>query len=185
MISEIEKLTSIENAGNGFMPRATDLSNLAETAAVNFDALYRSKSVDLKREIEADVFMAADEARIRQAVENLLSNALRYTDRGGSVIISLKRSGDSVSIKVRDTGIGISEKDLPYIFERFYRTDKSRTRSSGGLGIGLAITKAIVEAHGGRITAESREGEGSTFTITLPSAGTKDSLDGGASSLET
>lgn len=180
MISEIEKLTSIENAGNGVVMGTTDLSNLTETAAVTFDPLYRSKSVELKREIEPNVFIAADEVKIRQAVENLLSNALRYTDSGGSVTLALSRCGGSVCIKVSDTGIGISEKDLPYVFERFYRTDKSRTRSSGGLGIGLAITKAIVEAHGGRVGAESTEGEGSTFTITLPLTGTEDILHGGA-----
>ncbi len=168
MISEIEKLTSIENAGNGIVLGSADLSNLTERVAMTFDPLYRSKSVDLKREIEADVFLAADETKIRQAVENLLSNALRYTDSGGTVTLSLVRSDGAADIKVSDTGIGISEQDLPYIFERFYRTDKSRTRSSGGLGIGLAITRAIVEAHGGKVMAESREGEGSTFTITLP-----------------
>jgi signal transduction histidine kinase len=136
--------------------------------------------VELKREIKPNVFIAADEVKIRQAVENLLSNALRYTDSGGSVTLALSRCGGSVCIKVSDTGIGIPEKDLPYVFERFYRTDKSRTRSSGGLGIGLAITKAIVEAHGGRVGAESTEGEGSTFTITLPLTGTEDILHGGA-----
>jgi len=135
---------------------------------MTYDPLYRSKSVDLKSEIEPDVSIAADETKIRQAVENLLSNALRYTDSGGTVTLSLARSDGTAVIKVSDTGIGISEQDLPYIFERFYRTDKSRTRSSGGLGIGLAITRAIVEAHGGNVRAESREGKGSTFTITLP-----------------
>ncbi|MFA6893951.1 MAG: HAMP domain-containing sensor histidine kinase, partial [Synergistaceae bacterium] len=89
---------------------------------------------------------------------------------GGRTTIYLEKAGGDVHIKVRDTGIGISDRDLPYIFERFYRTDKSRARSSGGLGIGLAITKAVVEAHGGSVTAESREGEGSIFIIRLPLA---------------
>ena len=168
MISEIEKLTSIENAGNGIVLGSADLSDLTGRVAMTYDPLYRSKSVDLKREIEPDVSIAADETKIRQAVENLLSNALRYTDSGGTVTLSLARSDGTAVIKVSDTGIGISEQDLPYIFERFYRTDKSRTRSSGGLGIGLAITRAIVEAHGGNVRAESREGKGSTFTVTLP-----------------
>lgn len=170
MIAEIERLTSVESADNGISLESTDMSSLAEKAAATFDPLYRSKSVVLKREIESNVMLAADAGRIRQAVENLLSNALRYTDKDGSVTLSLGRSEGDVYIRVTDTGIGIPEKDLPYIFERFYRTDKSRTRSSGGIGIGLAITKAIVEAHRGSVKAESREGEGSTFTITLPSA---------------
>ncbi|MDD2350964.1 MAG: HAMP domain-containing sensor histidine kinase [Synergistaceae bacterium] len=170
MVSEIEKLTSIENAGKGLVLESVNLSKEIENAAMTFEPLYSAKSVKLKREIEENVMLAADGNKIRQAVENLLSNALRYTDSGGMSTISLERSSEDVIIRVEDTGIGISAEDLPYIFERFYRTDKSRTRSSGGLGIGLAITKAAVEAHGGSVTAESREGEGSTFTIRLPLA---------------
>lgn len=170
MISEVEKLTSIENAGRGLVLESINLSNEIERVTMTFEPLFSAKSVELKREIEEGVMLAADGDKIRRAVENLLSNALRYTDSGGRVIISLERTDGEVNIKIKDTGIGISEKDLPYIFERFYRTDKSRTRSSGGLGIGLAITKAAVEAHGGSVTAESSEGEGSTFIIRLPLA---------------
>ncbi|MCE5184480.1 MAG: Adaptive-response sensory-kinase SasA [Synergistaceae bacterium] len=170
MISEIEKLTLIENAGKGLVLESVNLSKEIERVAMTFDPLFRAKSVELKREIEKDVMLAADGDKIRQAVENLLSNALRYTDSGGRTTIYLEKAGGDVHIKVRDTGIGISDRDLPYIFERFYRTDKSRARSSGGLGIGLAITKAVVEAHGGSVTAESREGEGSIFIIRLPLA---------------
>ena len=93
---------------------------------------------------------------------------MRYTDSGGIVKLALKKEASEIRITVADTGIGISEKDLPYIFERFYRTDKSRARASGGMGIGLAIVKAVVEAHHGSIRAESREGAGSTFIVTLP-----------------
>lgn len=170
MISEIEKLTSIENAGKGLVLESVNLSNEVKRVAMTFDPLYSAKSVELKREIEEDIVIAVDGGKIRQAVENLLSNALRYTDSGGRASISLEKMGGDVQIKVSDTGIGISDRDLPYIFERFYRTDKSRTRSSGGLGIGLAITKAAVEAHGGSVTVESREGKGSTFIIRLPLA---------------
>lgn len=170
MISEIEKLTSIENAGKGLVLESVNLSNEVKRVAMTFDPLYSAKSVELKREIEEDIVIAVDGGKIRQAAENLLSNALRYTDSGGRASISLEKMGGDVQIKVSDTGIGISDRDLPYIFERFYRTDKSRTRSSGGLGIGLAITKAAVEAHGGSVTVESREGKGSTFIIRLPLA---------------
>ena len=168
MISEIEKLTSIENAGKNTVFESVDMSYEIERVASIFDPLYIAKSVELKREITGDVVIAADAKKIRHAVENLLSNSLRYTDSGGKVTLSLERSADEVRIEVSDTGIGISESDIPHIFERFYRTDKSRTRASGGLGIGLAITKAVVEAHGGTITVESEEGSGSRFTISLP-----------------
>lgn len=168
MITEIEKLTSIENAGKNAVFESVDMSNEIEKVASIFDPLYSAKSVELERDVEEDVVMVVDVKKIRHAVENLLSNSLRYTDSGGKVTLSLKRSADEVRIEVSDTGIGISKSDLPYIFERFYRTDKSRTRASGGLGIGLAITKAVVEAHGGTVTAESQEGSGSRFTIFLP-----------------
>lgn len=168
MISEIEKLTSIENAGKNPVFESVNMSNEIEKVAIVFDPLYKAKSVELKRKIADDVVMAADAKKIRHAVENLLSNSLRYTDSGGEVTLSLERSADELLIEVSDTGIGISESDIPYIFERFYRTDKSRARASGGLGIGLAITKAVVEAHGGTITVESKEGSGSKFIISLP-----------------
>ena len=119
-------------------------------------------------DIEPSLTVSADMGKLRQAVENLLSNALRYTDKGGKVILSLKSMSSNVEITVKDSGIGISKSDLPNIFERFYRADKSRARVSGGMGIGLAIAKAIVEGHGGTISAESTEGIGSTFVITLP-----------------
>ena len=168
LISEVEKLTTLEKAGNNLVLSTVNMSDLIEKTALIFDPLYANKSVTLAREIEPCVSMAVDAAKIRQVIENLLSNALRYTDSGGSVKLALKKEASEVKITVADTGIGISEKDLPYIFERFYRTDKSRARASGGMGIGLAIVKAVVEAHHGSIRAESREGSGSLFTVTLP-----------------
>ena len=168
LISEVEKLTTLENAGRGLALSTTNFSELLEKTAMTFDPLCANKSVTLERDIEPDVNAAADVPKFRQVIENLLSNALRYTDSGGTIKLSLRRRKDAIVISVADSGIGISEKDLPYIFERFYRTDKSRARASGGLGIGLAIVKAIAEAHGGTIKAESKEGHGSTFTVTLP-----------------
>lgn len=131
----------------------------------------------LLREIQPDVTAAVDMAKLRRAVENLLQNAMRYTDIDGEVKLSLKKYGDIAEISVQDSGIGICEKDLPFIFERFYRTDKSRTRDSGGMGIGLAIAKAIVEAHGGEIIVRSKEGGGSKFAITLPIRSLPDTED--------
>ena len=99
---------------------------------------------------------------------NLLSNALKYTPEGGEVAIRINGSGEYAEVTVTDTGIGIPQKDLPLIFERFYRTDISRTRLTGGTGIGLTIARSIVRAHGGDISVESELGKGSCFKVILP-----------------
>ena len=93
---------------------------------------------------------------------------MKYTEPGDSIQIDIADTKDACIIKVQDTGIGISEEDLPYIFERFYRTDKSRSRATGGTGIGLTIVASIIAAHGGTIAVDSTLGAGTTFTITLP-----------------
>ncbi|MEV4267030.1 HAMP domain-containing sensor histidine kinase [Kribbella sp. NPDC049584] len=113
-----------------------------------------------------------DSARIRQALGNLVSNAIRYTPPGGNVVVSVRRVGDGYDLSVTDNGSGIAEEHLPYVFDRFYRAEHSRSRSTGGSGLGLAITKHLAEAHGGKITVTSRLGSGSTFTIWLPAAAT-------------
>jgi histidine kinase len=112
----------------------------------------------------------ADDDRLIQVLSNLCINALQYAPRGGTVSITATSAGGEILIAVHDTGVGISAADLPHIFDRFYRADKSRSRREGaGSGIGLTIARALVEAHGGRIWAESAgAGRGATFTIALP-----------------
>ena len=112
----------------------------------------------------------ADRERVHQVLFNLLDNAVRFTPEGGRVTVSASRHNGSVDIAVADTGPGIAPEDLPRVFERFYRVDESRSRDDGGTGIGLAIARSVVEAHGGRIWAESEPGRGSTFTFELPAA---------------
>lgn len=168
LIMEIERLSSLESGDEHLVFSCANLSEELERTAMSLEPLYKEKALALLREIQPDVIMTVDTAKLRRSVENLLQNALRYTDSGGKVVLSLKTRGALAEISVQDSGIGICEKDMPFIFERFYRTDKSRTRESGGMGIGLAIAKAIVEAHGGDIVVESKEGRGSKFTITLP-----------------
>lgn len=167
LIKEVEGLTTLAKGYETLSISVTDLSQLTKKSALSFEPLFKNKGVELKLDIEEGLELAIDPARIRQAVENLVSNALRYTDKGGSVKVSLARSDKRVTLSVADTGIGMAKEELPHIFERFYRTDKSRTRASGGMGIGLAIVKAIIEAHGATITAQSEEGKGSCFTVTF------------------
>jgi signal transduction histidine kinase len=112
--------------------------------------------------------LSVDPDKLSQAVINLLSNALKYTPAGGAVDVSVDVRPSGTEIRVADTGVGIDSQDIPRLFERFYRADNSRSRATGGAGIGLSIAKAIVEAHGGTISAASQTGRGSEFCIMLP-----------------
>jgi|YNPNPStandDraft_1061719.scaffolds.fasta_scaffold17284_3 two-component system OmpR family sensor kinase len=122
--------------------------------------------VSLGKEDQLQVIGDAD--RLKQLFLNLLDNAIKYTPAGGQVTLSFERDGNWARVTVADTGIGIPARDLPHIFDRFYRVDKARSREKGGTGLGLAICKWIVEAHGGRIEVQSQVGKGSTFTVWLP-----------------
>jgi two-component system phosphate regulon sensor histidine kinase PhoR len=124
--------------------------------------------VDLTVETATLPNVSVDAGRLEQVLVNLIHNAVKFTRRGGSVTLSAKADGEMVVFAVRDTGIGIPADDLARIFERFYRVDKSRAGS--GTGLGLSIAKHIVETHGGRIWAESREGQGSVFYFSIPLA---------------
>ncbi|MBI2400796.1 MAG: HAMP domain-containing protein [Deltaproteobacteria bacterium] len=116
------------------------------------------------------VTVLGDQVRLSQLIYNLIDNAIKYTPSGGKVELQLGQDGQTAIFRVKDTGVGISPEDLPYIFDRFYRVDKARTREVGGAGLGLSICKEIAEAHGGTLNAESVPGKGSTFTASLPAA---------------
>jgi two-component system phosphate regulon sensor histidine kinase PhoR len=113
--------------------------------------------------------VSADKPRLGQVLVNLLHNAVKFTPEGGEITLSAQQQGDTILFSIQDTGPGIPPEDLPRIFERFYKTDPAR--SSSGTGLGLSIARHLVEAHGGKIWAESIEGEGSTFNFTVPIAG--------------
>ena len=133
--------------------------------------------------VEADPALPTidlDPDRIIQVLNNLLSNALRYTPEGGRIALSATSADDVARLTVQDSGPGIAEDDLPHVFERFYRSDKSRQRLEGGSGLGLAIARSLVEAHGGRIWAESEPGLGTTFIVALPISPSRVARDSGA-----
>jgi signal transduction histidine kinase len=113
--------------------------------------------------------LAVDADRLRQVVNNLLVNALRHTGENGRITLSIEQKDEALQVRVHDTGEGIAPENLPYVFDRFYRTDSARNRNDRGTGLGLAIVRALVEAHGGEVTAVSPgPGQGSTFTFSLP-----------------
>jgi two-component system phosphate regulon sensor histidine kinase PhoR len=126
------------------------------------------KQIEINQSCPDELQAKFDPSLLEQAVVNLLDNAIKYSDSGSMVSLKAVRYDGSVRISIEDQGIGIAKKHLPRLFERFYRVDKARSRKLGGTGLGLAIVKHIAQAHGGRITVESKLGEGSTFTLELP-----------------
>mgnify|MGYP002772494153 FL=1 len=167
IISDLEKLRQIENEKLVLERTSVDVKELCESVIQAFKAQLESKQISCT--VNADhVSLMADKNRLYQVMANLISNAIKYTQNGGCINVDVEDNKDFVAISVKDDGIGINESDLPFIFERFYRTDKSRNRTTGGAGIGLAIVKAIVLAHGGEVSVESKESVGSTFKVVLP-----------------
>ena len=149
-----------------------DLASLVDRVIEGFEAQASDKGISLKVNMPGDLpQINGDEQRLNQVLFNLISNALRHTPSGGTITIVGEIKEDRVVIKVQDTGSGITPEDLPHVFERFYRADRSRARTSGGSGLGLTIAKQIIEAHSGKIWAQSWLGAGSTFAFSLPVKG--------------
>ncbi|MCI0439048.1 MAG: cell wall metabolism sensor histidine kinase WalK, partial [Chloroflexi bacterium] len=151
----------------------TDVGALIRRVADDFAPLAQGRSIALRTQAQDGLpAVSVDSARISQVLANLLSNAVRYAPEGGEIAVEARLNGgpdsSGVEISVRDNGPGISAEDLPHVFERFYRADRSRSRAGGGTGLGLAIAKELVEAHGGRIWAESEPDRGSRFAFTIP-----------------
>ncbi len=168
MIDDVLDLSRFELAGFTLNKEPTDLGQLLESAAAIASGLFRARPVTLEVSIEPGLpLLDIDRTRIRQVVLNLLTNARHHTEQG-SVRLEAKRSGGEVIVSVSDTGSGIPEDKLARVFEEFYRVDESLRRPTGGAGLGLAISRRFVEAHEGRIWAESRVGAGSTFYFSLP-----------------
>ncbi len=169
MVSELLELSRIESGRAALALRPEDVGPIVREAVERLAAQGDRAGLKLSVQLPPSLPRAvADRERIRQLLVNLIHNAIKFTPAGGEVVVGARHEGDRVLISIADTGVGISSEDLPRIFERFYKADRSR--SGGGTGLGLAIAKHLVEAHGGRIWAESVEGKGSTFTFSLPAA---------------
>jgi len=174
MTELVESLLTLARADEGRAPLAVEESDLRELvgdAVETAGMLGEDSGVTVTSTMPAHpVKLAVDRHRIRELLLNLVTNAIKYTPQGGSIDLALAEQDDAVTLTVRDTGIGIAPGDLPHIFERFWRADpaRSRTGERPGVGLGLAITKWIAEAHGGSITVQSRPGLGTTFVVRLP-----------------
>jgi heavy metal sensor kinase len=171
MSSLVDQLLTLARADAGkeqWNFTEVNLGKLITNLSTDIDILCQEKGLSFQLGQPQDLVVKGDEARLRELFMNLLDNAIRYTPAPGTVSVSLRREGQMAVVAITDTGIGIPAEDIPFIFERFYRVDKSRSRAEGGSGLGLAICKHIVEAHGGKIEAESQVGVGSTFSVRLP-----------------
>jgi signal transduction histidine kinase len=168
VLSMLTTLMDISEAETGTMKlnvSQIELAALASEVGGLYEDIADDAGVELKMSVPPDLTVRADRDRLRQALANLVDNAIKYTPRGGHVDVTANRDADAVVIRVADTGRGIPEQDLPRIFDRLYRGDESRT--TRGLGLGLSLVRAYVEAQGGTITVESKPGSGSTFSIRL------------------
>lgn len=167
IISDLEKLRQMEDENMNLEKEAVDLLELSQVVQTAFEPELEKKQLTCTVTGKS-VVVLGDQKRLYQVIYNLVSNAIKYSIAGGTIHIAVSSHEETATLLVEDQGIGISEQDLPLIFERFYRTDRSRNRKTGGAGIGLTIVKAIVQAHGGNVTVESKEGHGSRFVVTLP-----------------
>lgn len=171
IVQSLEELTRFDQEGTQLNIKSTNLNGLVGKVAKTFEAEFLRKGVDITLDLPSKLIdLEMDEDKMTQALINLVSNSLKFTPEGGTVNISLGEVDNEVCIAVTDTGAGIAEEDLPYIFERFFRADQSRNKKTGGSGIGLAIVKSIVEAHGGRVEVQSHKDVGSVFKLYLPKA---------------
>lgn len=171
MVQELGDLSRIEGGQAPIQKKPFDITGVIGQAAARLGMQADRAGLTLNVEIASSLPQAlGDRDRIEQVLVNLLHNAIKFTPPGGKISILARAEGSSILVSIADTGVGISVDDLPRIFERFYKADRSRT--SKGTGLGLAIAKHVIEAHGGSIRAESMVGKGSTFHFTLPVAPT-------------
>lgn len=169
----IESLTSVKNYQSGgalVRSRRVSVARIIQDVTISFQDMALKKGILITNDIlpGQDLWVDIDGGKIAIVLSNLLKNAITFTNEGGEVIIRAEQQPNFVEVSVKDNGVGIPARDLPHIFDRFYQVESHLTRRHGGMGLGLSVAKVMVEMHGGRIWAESREGAGSTFIFILP-----------------
>ena len=167
LVNGLLALARLDSSNADFHLRQINLSDLASESVSLLRAIASEKQISLVSDLHSVQIFGNPESLSRM-IDNLITNAIIYNKPGGKVFITLKSNDDKAVLEIKDTGVGISEEHLPFIFERFYRVDKARSRLSGGSGLGLAICKGVIEKHNGTITVQSILGEGTTFQIQLP-----------------
>lgn len=172
MVSDLLSLSRIDNATSHLDIELTNFTAFITFILNRFDKI-RSQNDDKKYEIIRDypinsIWVEIDTDKMTQVIDNIINNAIKYSPDGGKITVSMKTTDIQMILSISDEGLGIPKKDLPKIFDRFYRVDKARSRAQGGSGLGLAIAKEIIKQHNGFIWAKSEYGKGSTFTIVLP-----------------
>ena len=169
LIDDLLNLSKIESGKLAMETKPYKLLPIAEKVVSSLKGQIENKSITIKMNIPRDIpDILADETRIKQVFLNLIDNAIKYNRPNGEISIKAHETNGFVKVDITDTGIGIPNKDLPRIFERFYRVDKARSRELGGTGLGLSIVKHIVQSHNGEVSVQSAEGQGSTFSFTIP-----------------
>lgn len=168
LVDALLKLSRLENRSQQMREEHIDLGELVHDIALTHKLLVEESGLKLEFETEPDIIVIGDSDMLRQAVVNLMSNAVRYTPEGGKVQLTVRKAASFAEVRVADTGIGISSENLKMVFSRFWRADEGRSRASGGLGVGLSIVKEVVDRHKGSVSVESELGKGTAFTIKLP-----------------
>ncbi len=169
LVDDVLSLAKLEGAGASLDLTTIRPANFLRGMMHDWERKFAAKNLSSELEADQDLPpLQVDEGRLQEVVYNLLDNAVKYTDAGGRIVVRAARQDDQVCFSVSDSGLGIPPRDLPRIFERFYRADKSRQRERGGTGLGLSIVKHIAQLHGGKVEAESEPGRGTTVRVYLP-----------------
>jgi two-component system phosphate regulon sensor histidine kinase PhoR len=169
LANDLLTLAHLESGSSSLQLSEIDLLRFLSDLVRDWGKKFLTKDLETIVEVSDDCStIRADEERLREVYDNLLDNAVKYSGKGGSVSLAAERHNGEVILSVSDSGVGISQDDLPRIFERFYRADKARSRELGGTGLGLSIVKHIAQLHGGRVEAQSEPGRGTTIRVILP-----------------